>query len=176
MHLLRAGAGKIVHELTKRGVVPDLGVHIYDMRLFAERCAGFPDCPVDVINRAAAAQYILLRDKNHIGFVQLLVLIAGFGDVGIDEAAVVAGAFYTCALVAALHLDVVDPPGGVNRQNVQTDRTPLQIPNVVLTVDTLHLQVCALQDDLQQEFGTGRILEHLVHEIVVQQAQTAKPL
>ncbi|MEI3140777.1 MAG: hypothetical protein V8S34_03945 [Lawsonibacter sp.] len=40
----------------------------------------------------------------------------------------------------------------------------------------LYAQISALQDDLEQELGTGFVLEHFVHKIVVQQTKTAQTL
>ena len=165
-----------MHELPQSRIVFDLSVHIQDMRLVPEQCAGFSDCPVNVIDWVAAAQHIMLCDEDDIGFVQLLIFIAGFGHIFVDQTAVIPSTLDASTFIAALNLDIVNAVCFIDGQNIQPYRAPLQILNIVLTVDTLHLQVCALQDDLQQEFGTGRILEHLVHEIVVQQAQTAKPL
>ena len=48
--------------------------------------------------------------------------------------------------------------------------------NIVLAVYALYAQISALQDDLEQELGTGFVLEHFVHKIVIQQAQTAQTL
>ena len=133
-----------MHELPQSRVVFDLSVYIQDMRLVPEQCAGFSDRPINVIDWVAAVQYIMLRDENDIGFVQLLIFIAGLGHIGIDQAAVIPGTLDASAFIAALHLDIVNAVCFIDGQNIQPHRAPLQILNIVLTVYALYAQIGAL--------------------------------
>ena len=46
----------------------------------------------------------------------------------------------------------------------------------MLAVYALYAQISALQDDLEQELGTGFVLKHLIHKIIIQQTKTAQAL
>ena len=114
------------------------------MRFVPEQCAGFSDRPVNMIDRVAIAQHIMLGDENDIGFVQLLIFITGFGHIGVDQAAVIPGTLHASAFIAALHLDIVDAVCFIDGQNIQPHRASLQILNIVLAVCTLYTQIGAL--------------------------------
>ena len=97
-----------------------------------------------MINRVAVARHIMFCDENDIGFVQLLIFIAGFGHIGVDQTAVIAGSLDAGAFIAALHLDIVNAVCFVNGQNIQPHRAPLQILNIVLTVYALYAKIGTL--------------------------------
>ena len=108
-----------MHQLPERRIVFNLGVYIQDMRFVPKQCAGFSDRSINVIDRVAIAQHIMLRDEDDIGLVQLFIFIAGFGHIGVEQAAVVPGAFHTSAFVVALHLDIIDAVRFIHSQNIQ---------------------------------------------------------
>ena len=86
----------------------------------------------------------MLRDENDIGFVQLLIFIAGLGHIGVDQAAVIPGTLDAGAFIAALHLDIVDAVCFIDGQNIKPHGAPLQILNIVLTMHALYTQIGTL--------------------------------
>ena len=86
----------------------------------------------------------MLCDKNDLGFVQLLILIAGFSHIGIDQTAVIPGTLDAGAFIAALHLDIVNAVYFIDGQNIQPHGASLQILNIELAVCTLYTQIGAL--------------------------------
>ena len=77
------------------------------MFVIIEQFTSLLDNALDVIQRKRLAEVIVLRDKNDIGFGQLLVCVSRLSDVGIQQAAVVPCSFLRSTLVSTLHLDVV---------------------------------------------------------------------
>ena len=55
-----------MHQLPERRIVFNLGVYIQDMRFVPKQCAGFSDRSINVIDRVAIAQHIMLRDEDDI--------------------------------------------------------------------------------------------------------------
>ena len=118
----------------------------------------------------------MLCDENDIGCVQLLIFITGFSHIGVDQTAVVPGTLGTSTFIAALDLDIVNTVCFIDSQNIQPHGASLQILNIVLAVCALYAQIGTLQDNLEQELGTGFVLKHLVHKVIVQQTKLSQPL
>ena len=97
-----------------------------------------------MINWVAVAQHIMFCDENDIGFVQLLIFIAGFGHIGVNQTAVIPGTLDASAFIAALNLDIVDAVCFIDGQNIQPHRASLQILDVVLTMHALYTQIGTL--------------------------------
>ena len=97
-------------------------------------------------------------------------------EVCIQQAAVVAGAFFACPTVTALHLDIICPILLINSQNIQTNGASLQILDTVLTMHFTNLQIRSFENDLKQKFCTSRVFKNRRHEIVINQAQASQTL
>ena len=78
-----------MHQLSQRRIIFHLSIHIQNMRPVSERFAGFLNSSFNTVNRTSAFQHIMLRDKDHISFIQLLVLLARLCDIRIDQTAVI---------------------------------------------------------------------------------------
>ena len=165
-----------MHQLSQRRIIFHLSIHIQNMRPVSERFAGFLNSSFNTVNRTSAFQHIMLRDKDHIGFIQILVLLARLCDIRIDQTAVISRTLDACTSVIALNFDVVHAVFFVNRQNIQPCRASLQIFHLVLHMHLRYLQIASLQDNLQQKFRACLILEHLIHKVIVQQTQCAQTL
>ena len=146
------------------------------MRPVTKFFPGLPNHAVDMINRKASLQNIIFRDENDIGFIQLVVAIARVRDIGIHQAAVIAGSSDLCTTVVALDLNVISPVLLIHSQNVQTSRAALNVVQAVLTMNFTNRQVITIQNHLKQHLRTALVLENLRHKVVVKQAKTPKPL
>ena len=142
----------------------------------AEGLACFSNDTVNVINGQAAAQNVVFGDEDHIDLGEVLVGVAGRREIGVHQAAVVAGAFDAGAFIAALDLDVADLPGGVGGKDIEADGASLQVFDLMLGVYAPDVQVPAAQDDLQQQLGASDVLKDFAHKVVVQKAEAAQTL
>ena len=127
------------------------------------------DNTLNMIQGQSLTKIVIFSYKNNIGFHQLLIFFTRFCDVGIHQAAVVTRSFAGSASICALHLNVVKGIAAVNGQDVQSDRTPPQVFQVILSVDFDDLQIVALEQAADQQLSTLLVLENYCHEGVVNQ-------
>ena len=160
-----------MHQIADLIPAPVGPIHIKDMGAVPKRTVQFPDHTLYMVERKAAVEIIILGDKDHIRFGQLLIRFPGTGSVGVQHRTVVARPLRQRTGIAALDLDVVDTAVGVVGGDVQPDRPAPEIFQRVLGVHMGDHQAVIVQDGADQEFGAGLVLKHQAHESIVHQTK-----
>jgi hypothetical protein len=146
------------------------------MLFISKGLSGFHDRSLNVINRKALPQHIVFCDEDYITFIERFILFSGFCYVCIDQAAVVSGSLHSCAMIAALDLDVVHMILLIDRQNIKSDGAPLKVFNSILAGGFCDLQIITFQNNLEQKFSALCVLKDFRHEVIIEQAQIVKTL
>ena len=146
------------------------------MSLIIKDHSGFLNSSVNMINRKPRPQNIVFCDKDDISFIQRIVFLTGICQICIKQAAIVASTFFTGAPVTALDFNIVCTVVSVYRQNVQPNRTSLQIFNAVLSMNLSHNQIVSLQNDSEQELCAVVVFKHRSHKIIINQTKLSNPL
>ena len=127
-----------MHQSADPVSAPIRPVDIEDMGAVLKGPGQFLDHPLYMVKREAAVKIIVLCDKDHISFGQLLIPVARLGGVGIQHGAVVARPLWQRSRVAALHLDVIDAASGIMGSDVQPDRFAAQVFQGMLGIYLRH--------------------------------------
>lgn len=132
--------------------------------------------PINGVQWLAAFQHIVFGDEDDVTFRQKFVISAGFLQVGIQHAAIIARPSGVGARIIPLDFNVVGAVFAINSKNVQPDVMTVHVVQFHLGGYMFHHQIRFPKNDPQHQLHTFCIvLEAGLHEAIVHQPQLPNP-
>ncbi len=98
----------------------NLGIHIYDMRLILKQFPSFLYNPINMIDWEICFHNIIFCNEDYESLIQSLIQITWFGDIRINQCAVVSGPLRASTFVPPLNLYIKYTAMTIDSKNVQS--------------------------------------------------------
>ena len=106
IHVCGPGAEKIMHQPAHGIIATVFPVYVDDVGTVIYGLACFHKAAFNVVQGKLQPELVLFGDENHIGFSQLLAILANIGLIGIQVTAVAAHPLDACSLLRTLYFYV----------------------------------------------------------------------
>lgn len=138
------------------------------MRLILKQFPSFLYNPINMIDWEICFHNIIFCNEDYESLIQSLIQITWFGDIRINQCAVVSGPLRASTFVTPLNLYIKYTAMTIGSKNVQSYGPALQVLDATLTVHFQNVDVFIVQDDPKQQFRARDIFKYFRHEVIIQ--------